>query len=213
MKKMTRRIGSYLAARDRFTLCLAISLILHGSGYAAYVCATRPWEGDSFQEVEIEQVDAEFLDIPPELVRFERGESNPAPVEKKEWVEGTSTKGADPDDEGEDRVSGTGTDPDGYYFSIGADRLPEPIVDFDLNQYFPREARTALIRRRTVMVMVKIDERGLLQGYEVLSEPSGLGFEEAAVKVVKRMRFRPGRKDGKAVRMLCRLPITFELTN
>ncbi|HNW29612.1 MAG TPA: energy transducer TonB [Spirochaetota bacterium] len=211
MKKKIRKMRRWIRARDRFTLCIAVSLFLHGSGYAAYFIATRPWENASFDESAVEQVEAEFLDIPPDLVRFDSGDSNPAPVEKKEWVEGVSDKGKDPTDEGEDRVSGTGTDPEGYYFSFSADRMPEPIVDFDLNEYFPREARTASIKRKTVVVMVKIDERGSLRGVELVSERAGLGFDEAALKVVKRMRFRPGRKDGKAVKMLCKLPITFEL--
>ncbi len=201
----------WIRARDRFTLCVAVSLLLHGSCYAAYFIATRPWESSSFDESKIEQVEAEFLDIPPELVRFDSGDSNPAPVEKKEWVEGGSENGKDPSDEGEDRVSGTGTDSEGYFFSFSADRMPEPIVDFDLNEYFPREARSASVTRKTVIVMVKIDERGSLRGAELVSERAGLGFDEAALKVVKRMRFRPGRKDGRAVKMLCKLPITFEL--
>jgi protein TonB len=211
MKKKIRMMRRWIRARDRFTLCIAVSLLLHGSCYAAYVIATRPWESLSLEQSETGPVDAEFLDIPPDLVRFDSGDSNPAPVEKKEWVEGVSDKGKDPTDEGEDRVSGTGTDPEGYYFSFSADRMPEPIVDFDLNEYFPREARTASIKRKTVVVMVKIDERGSLRGAEVVSEQAGLGFDEAALKVVKRMRFRPGRKGGKPVKMLCKLPITFEL--
>jgi protein TonB len=211
MKKKIRLMRAWIKTRDRFTLCVALSLLLHGSGYAAYFIATRPWESSSFEEIEVEQVDAEFLDIPPELVRFENSDSNPAPVEKKEWVEGSAKDGKDPVDEGEDRISGTGTDKDGYYFSFSADRLPEPVIDFDLNDYFPREARTASIRRKTVMVMVKIDERGSLRGFELVSERVGFGFDEAALKVVRRMRFRPGRKGGRAVKMLCKLPITFEL--
>lgn len=201
----------WIKARDRFTLCLVVSLLLHGSCYAAYFISTRPWENSSFDESKVEPVEAEFLDIPPEMVRFDSGDSNPAPVEKNEWVEGGSKTGKDPVDHGEDRVSGTGTDPEGYYFSFSADRMPEPIVDFDLNEYFPREARSASIKRKTVLVMVKIDENGALRGAELVSEPSGLGFDEAALTVVHRMRFRPGRKGGKPVKMLCKLPITFEL--
>lgn len=211
MKKKIRMMRKWIRARDRFTLCLAVSLLLHGSCSAAYFIATRPWETSSFDETAAEPVEAEFLEIPPELVRFDSGDSNPAPVEKKEWVEGVSNNGKDPGDEGEDRVSGTGTDPDGYYFSFSADRMPEPIVDFDLNEYFPREARSASIRRKTVLVMVKIDEKGKLRGAELVSGSAGFGFDEAALKVVRRMRFRPGRKGGRAVKMLCKLPITFEL--
>jgi len=211
MKKKIRLLRSWIKTRDRFTLCVAFSLLLHGSGYAAYFITTRPWESSSFEEIEVEQVDAEFLDIPPELVRFEKSDSNPSPVEKKDWVEGSAKDGKDPVDEGEDRISGTGTDKEGYYFSFSADRLPEPVIDFDLNEYFPREARSASIRRKTVMVMVKIDERGSLRGVELVSERAGFGFDEAALTVVRRMRFRPGRKGGRAVKMLCKLPITFEL--
>ncbi|HPC42532.1 MAG TPA: energy transducer TonB [Spirochaetota bacterium] len=211
MKKKIRMMRRWIRARDRFTLCIAVSLLLHGSCYAAYFIATRPWEGLSLGQTESEPVDAEFLDIPPELVRFDSGDSNPAPVEKKEWVEGGSDHGRDPVDDGEDRVSGTGTDKEGYYFSFSADRMPEPIVDFDLNDYFPREARSASVRRKTVIVMVSIDEGGSLRGAEVVSEPAGLGFDEAALTVVRRMRFRPGRKGGKPVKMICKLPITFEL--
>lgn len=203
----------FIGIREQFTWCLAVSLMIHGLGLAVYIGVTRPMEIVSLDKAEAEPIDAELLDIPPELIRFDGGVSNPAPVEKKEWVEGLSAHGEEHLDEGEDRISGTGTDKEGYYFSFSADRLPEPIIDFDLNEYFPREARTASIHRKTVFVMVKIDERGNLQGAEIVSDRAGFGFDEAALMVVRRMRFRPGRKGGKAVKMLCKLPITFELNH
>jgi protein TonB len=212
MKMKIKMLNVWARTLDRFTLCVAFSLLLHGSCYAAYFIATRPWENSEFEKAEIEQVEAEFLDIPPELVKFDSSDSNPAPVEKKEWIEGSSRNGKDSTGEGEDRISGTGTDKDGYYFSFSADRLPEPVVDFDLNEYFPREARSASIKRKTVLMMVKIDDRGCLRGAEIISDRSGFGFDEAALAVVRRMRFRPGRKGGKPVKMLCKLPITFELS-
>lgn len=211
MRKNIKKIKSWINARNRFALCLAASIALHGSCYAAFYLSTRQWESAHSQEFQNEEIEAEFLGIPPELVRFDSGDSNPAPVEKNEWLEGGSKNGKDPVDDGEDRVSGTGTDSEGYYFSYSADRMPEPIVDFDLNEYFPRKARSASIKKKTVLVMVKIDENGALRGAELASEPSELGFDEAALTVVRRMRFRPGKKGGKSVKMLCKLPITFEL--
>ena len=160
--------------------------------------------------MKVENVDVDFEDIPPELIG---GTSTPAAVEKQEWVEG-SNKDAD-DVEEEDinlnAVSGDGTDKDGFLFSFNGDKPPTPIIDFDLKKYFPKAARDANVTSKTVVLMVQVDADGRLITARVVSGKAGYGFNEAALKVVHRIRFSPGYVKGRPTKMVHRLPIQFVL--
>ena len=109
------------------------------------------------------------------------------------------------------RISGDGTDPDGYLSSAFGDRPPVPIIDFDLNRYFPSEARSANITRKTVLVRLQVNEDGSMKSMRIVSPPAGFGFDEAALTVVKKIRFKPGVVSGRPVKMFLNLPITFVL--
>jgi protein TonB len=158
---------------------------------------------------EIERPDIE-MDIPPELIG---GDSSPAPVEKSEWVEGSKKTGPEPveSDINTNQISDNGTDKDGYLFSFNGDSPPRAIVDFDLRQYYPPEAKSANIKNFQVTVLVQVDEDGSLISANIASGKASYGFNEQAMKVVKRMRFSPGYKKGKRVKMAHYLPITFTL--
>ena len=119
-----------------FATMLSFSIFLHFSVYAAYYISTiiEPEEIDSSS---IKQdVDVNFEEIPPELIGRT---SSPAPVEKQDWVEANKETRDDPilDDINVNAVSGNGTDKDGYLFSFNGDKVPTPIIDFDLKQFFP----------------------------------------------------------------------------
>jgi protein TonB len=195
----------------RFTIFL--SIFLHFSVYAGYYIATLPSIVDSDDLVE-KEMDVEFEEIPPELLG---GTSSPAPVEKQEWVEGTNkNKDADAPDDSDinpNALSGNGTDKDGFLFSFNGDRPPTPIIDFDLKDFFPPQAKAANITDKTVVVLVQIDEKGQLQGAKIVSGRAGYGFDEAAIKIVNLARFAPGYLKGKPVKMAHRLPINFELND
>ncbi|MCB1190522.1 MAG: energy transducer TonB [Leptospiraceae bacterium] len=211
--KLSQKFKIFLR-RNLFSLCLLFSLVLHGGTYASYYIYTHR------ENVE-EEIDSETLkptdidvdlieEIPPELLG---GKTDPAPVEKKEWVEGTSETAGDPVDEdlNPNAISGTGTDKDGYLYSFHGDKPPTPIIDFDLKQFFPEQAKAANITNKIVVVMVRIDEEGNLMNAKVVSEKAGYGFDEAAIKIIKLARFSPGYVKGKPVKMAHRLPINFTL--
>ncbi len=210
MKPFVQHIKLKLLAMGLFRLCLIVSTVVHGLAYAAYYIHTLPSREINSSELKIENVDVDFEDIPPELIG---GSSSPTPKEKTEWVEG-SGKGVEdaPDDDTDlNAISGDGTDKDGYLFSFNGDRPPTPIIDFDLRQYFPREAKFANISSKTVVVRVQVDEDGKLRGARVVSGRAGYGFDEAAMTVIRRARFAPGYVKGKPTKMAHELPIRFVL--
>lgn len=189
---------------------LTLSIFLHFSVYAAYYISTiiemEEIDSDSIKQ----DVDVNFEEIPPELIG---GTSSPAPVEKSEWVEGKKDSGDDPieDDINVNAVSGNGTDKDGYLFSFNGDKVPTPIIDFDLKQFFPPAAKAANITDKTVVVLVQIDETGALKSAKIASGKAGYGFDEAAIKIINLARFSPGYVAGKPVKMSHRVPINFTL--
>ena len=174
-----------------FGTMLTLSIFLHFSVYAAYYISTiiemEEIDSDSIKQ----DVDVNFEEIPPELIG---GTSSPAPVEKSEWVEGKKDSGDDPieDDINVNAVSGNGTDKDGYLFSFNGDKVPTPIIDFDLKQFFPPAAKAANITDKTVVVLVQIDETGALKSAKIASGKAGYGFDEAAIKIINLARFSPG---------------------
>jgi len=201
------RHHSYII-RHLFRFSLIISMILHFVVFGGYI-VSKYWPRSISMDngMDLEQADIE-LDIPPELIG---GDTSPSPVEKQEWVEGTKKDGSDhvDDDINTNKVSGDGTDPDGYLFSFNGDVVPQVITDFDVNQYYPQAAKDANIKQYTVVVLAQIDENGKLMSMKVISGKAPHGFNEAAIKVMNRCRFSPGYKSGKRIKMTHNFPINF----
>ncbi|MBM9576125.1 energy transducer TonB [Leptospira sp. 201903070] len=194
-----------------FKFCLIASFVLHTVTIGAYFIATYIPESEiSSEDLEAQDVEVDLEEIPPELIG---GTSSPAPVEKQEWVEGSNQNADDPIDEdlNPNALSGNGTDKDGYLFSYNGDKTPTPIIDFDLRDFFPAQAKSAGIVSKQVVVIVQIDEQGNLQGAKVASGKAGFGFDEAAIKIVKMARWSPGYVQGRPTRMSHRVPISFNL--
>jgi protein TonB len=208
-KRIIKSLRRGVSALGLFRMCVLVSLILHLSTYTAYRIAARPSEVRS-EGLNLDKVEVDFEYIPPELIG---GGGSPAPVEKREWIEGTSRKGPDAADEDFDfnAVSGDGTDRDGYLFSFNGDRPPVPCIDFDLARYFPRAAKDANITSGTVILQVQVDEFGRLNGARVVSQRAGYGFDEAALTVIKLARFSPGLQKGRPVKMTHKIPVRFVL--
>ena len=203
---------------DLFELCLTVSLIIHGAGCIAYLISVLPTFSDDEKifdaaAMKLKDVEVDFIEMPPSILMG--GDTNPAPVQKEEWIEGSGTDRPDADNVDVDinRLSGDGTDEDGYMYADLSDRPPIPLIDFDLNRYFPQAARTANITRRTVLLRIQVNSDGSVQSARIISPPSGYGFDEAAMKVMQKIRFRPGKIGGKPVKMVMQIPITFVLEN
>ena len=206
--------GRKINVGSLFKTSLAISLSIHVVVVSAYLIKNYAFGGNtdiisSVMDLRPIEID---MDIPPELLG---GISSPAPVEKQEWLEGKKKTGDDPEMEevNTNKVSGDGTDKDGYLFSFNGDRPPSPIIDFDLRRYYPEAAKAANILEYTVTVLVQIDEKGKLMSASIASGQAMYGFNEAALKVIHRARFAPGYKEGKPVKMAHHLPIRFVLEN
>lgn len=201
-----------ILVRHLFRASVAVSFLIHlfffGGYYISHIKSSSADEA-ALNTFELERPDIE-MDIPPELIG---GDSSPAHVEKDEWLEGSKKDGDDPDDReiNTNRISGDGTDKDGYLFSFNGDTPPRAIVDFDLRQYYPQEAKAANIKEYQVTVLVQIDENGGLISSNIASGKAPYGFNDQAIKAVKRMRFSPGYKSGKRVKMAHYLPVTFTL--
>lgn len=65
-------------------------------------------------------------------------------------------------------------------------------------------------REGTVLLVVTIDERGHLVDVEVIKR-AGSGFDEEAMRAVRRSTFSPAKRGGKPVLCRARLPIRFQL--
>jgi protein TonB len=98
-----------------------------------------------------------------------------------------------------------------YTAFVNGGTTPTPIIDFDLKHFFPAAAKAANITKKSVIVLVKINEVGELKGAEIVSGKAGYGFDEAALKIINKARFSPGSMNGKPVKMSHRIPINFIL--
>src|SRR3990172_11399299 len=119
MSSRYRIIRQKIKQMDIYTLCLAFSIFVHGAAYGAYYISNLPevgnddmvYDAKNFKAVD---VDVDFIDLPPPGLLG--GFSNPAPVKREEWIEGTGINASDANNTDVDinRMSGDGTDPDGY---------------------------------------------------------------------------------------------------
>src|SRR4030042_3841238 len=112
IKKKIRRM-------DLFTLCLSLSVMLHGIGYGAYFFSSMPKYSDNddiydAKNLNFKDVDIDFINIPLSVPIG--GDSNPGPVAKEQWIEGTRKDAHDAEntDAKINKLSGNGTDTDGY---------------------------------------------------------------------------------------------------
>lgn len=194
-----------------FYICVGLSLFIHTGIYAGYQWSQMRTEEEITDTENFEDVDLNFDEIPPEMIG---GTSSPAPVEKSEWVEGSNKNKEDEPDNSDinpNQLSGNGTDKDGYLFSFNGDKPPTPILDFNPRDYFPAQAKAANISEKTVVMLVQVNEDGSLESAKIVSGKAGYGFDDAAMTIIKRVRFSPGYVQGKPRKMAHRMPILFSL--
>jgi periplasmic protein TonB len=183
---------------------MIIHFLLLG-GYIASRYITGSIKMENAMDLEHTEIE---MDIPPELIG---GDTSPAPVEKQEWIEGTKKIGADVKEEdiNTNKISGDGTDEDGFLFTMNGDKAPQMIMDFDVNQYYPAAAKAANIKRYVVTLYIQVDETGKLITANIASGKAQYGFNEEALRMVKNARFSPGYRDGKRVKMSRYLIVNF----
>jgi protein TonB len=85
----------------------------------------------------------------------------------------------------------------------------EPTVTYRLPAAYPGTLRMQRVEG-SVVVAFTVTARGVVQDPHVLSSTHE-GFEQAALDSVKRWKFKPGQKDGKAVAAKVQVSIAFSL--
>jgi protein TonB len=84
-----------------------------------------------------------------------------------------------------------------------------PLLVYKVDPDYSDQARLARYNG-TVLLRLIIDEKGDPRDIRVLRS-LGLGLDEKAIEAVRRWRFRPGLKDGKAVAVDANIEVNFRL--
>lgn len=93
-------------------------------------------------------------------------------------------------------------------FSVGGDVQPPTLLQ-RIEPVYSEEAREARIEG-TVRLAIVVEEDGTPSSVYLL-EGLGFGLDEEAAKAVKQWRFKPGTRDGRAVRIQARIDVAFKL--
>ncbi|PKL82544.1 MAG: hypothetical protein CVV24_09560 [Ignavibacteriae bacterium HGW-Ignavibacteriae-3] len=97
-------------------------------------------------------------------------------------------------------------------FYVGVDMMPEPSGGLEAIQkkiIYPSEARRDQIEGK-VIVKAFIDEAGSVRRAEIVKGIGG-GCDQAAIAAVMSSRFRPGRMNGKVVKVQMSIALSFKL--
>src|SRR5947208_5682450 len=92
---------------------------------------------------------------------------------------------------------------------IGEPGVTAPKLIYKIDPEYTEEARAAKISG-TVILNVVIDESGIADSIKV-TRSLDEGLDQKAIEVVRRWRFVPGMKDGKAVRLNATIEVNFRL--
>ena len=103
---------------------------------------------------------------------------------------------------------GSGGGIGGGVFRIGGG-VSQPRLLYKVEPEYSEEARKAKYQG-VVMLAVEVWEDGLAHNIRVLRS-LGLGLDEKAVEAVKQWKFSPGKKDGKPVKVLAQIQVSFRL--
>ena len=125
--------------------------------------------------------------------------SAPGNATQRELVEHGTTDGIGP---GSERGVGGGV------ARIGG-AVSQPRVIYKVEPHYTQEARDAKLQG-IVMLTLEVWEDGLAHNIRVINS-LGLGLDEKAVEAVKQWRFSPGMKDGKPVKVLAQIQVSFRL--
>ncbi len=108
-----------------------------------------------------------------------------------------------------DKGVGTGDGPGlGGVFTIGRG-VTAPRLVYKAEPEYSEDARRAKYQGE-VQLRVVVDENGAVRQIDV-SRALGLGLDEKAVEAVRKWRFQPGRRDGKAVAVWAVVEVNFRL--
>jgi len=89
-----------------------------------------------------------------------------------------------------------------------ADTMPRPLVDIASLLKYPSVAADAKVEG-TVVLELDIDISGFVVNVRIRRK-AGWGFDEEAVRVLKKVRFKPAMKDKIPVAVTVILPVVFK---
>jgi periplasmic protein TonB len=110
---------------------------------------------------------------------------------------------------GNRRGPGYGSEPGSGISARSLLGVTAPVVVYRVDPEYSEEARKAK-HQGTVVVTVEIDQTGKPSNLRVL-RALGLGLDQRALEAVAKWRFRPARKDGRAVPFPATIEVNFRL--
>jgi len=91
---------------------------------------------------------------------------------------------------------------------IPYDKAPVPIVP--VQPYYPETAKQAGIEG-TVILQFYVNEKGNVSEVEFVKKSRSSDLDEAAVSAVKKSKWKPAQKKGKAVGVWQAIPVNFKI--
>jgi|GEM_PF-1820628 protein TonB len=99
----------------------------------------------------------------------------------------------------------------GYLDSKNLSKPPILKISFSLKDFFPKEAKEKGIKTGKTVLQIFINKKGKLVCTSILQKSEGYGFDEAAIQIIRKARFRPAEANGKQVDSYVNLPVEFSL--
>lgn len=210
MVRKNPKVDLKLQYQKIFEISLIIALVLLIVAFRFFPDLDKP---KAILAAQQEIVDVEDIEITKQEIRPPPPPRPPIPIEA-------------PDDEALDDIEIRDTEihiredvappprreeDDEVYF-VAVEDLPEPIGGIAAIQravVYPEIAKRAGVEG-TVYVEAFVDESGTVTK-AIVVKGIGAGCDEAAVDAVKKVKFRPGKQRGKAVKVRMSIPIRFRL--
>jgi periplasmic protein TonB len=98
-----------------------------------------------------------------------------------------------------------------YFESSELTKKPSIRINFNLSDFYPEKAKSKNIRVGESKLKVYINKKGELVCLSILKKNQDFGFDEAAIAIIKKAKFKAGEIDKKAVNSFVVLPIKFTL--
>jgi len=97
----------------------------------------------------------------------------------------------------------------GYQESKVLTKKPIIKINFSLKDFFPKEAKEKNIKTGKSVVQIFLNKKGKLVCTSIRQKSEGYGFDQAALQILRKAKFRPGEVKGKPVDSYLTLPIEF----
>lgn len=105
--------------------------------------------------------------------------------------------------------AGPGSDPFGSVSYAGHGGVTAPVPIFRVEPEYSEEARKAKYQG-AVRLAIIVDELGRTAAVRVIG-PLGMGLDEKAMEAVRKWRFKPGTKNGRAIPVEAQIIVNFQL--